>query len=248
MAKAVQKRRKGNKVTIDFTGVKSGGTIPEGRYKAKIIAAEQKEGKESGEPYTELTWEITSDKCNGREVRFDNYSHQPTALWRMKALLEAMGVQVPDGEHEIDWDEMISDETECIIETTHEKRESGTYSRVTGWDVLDSGNTVDDEEEEKPARRAKKKPAAVEEEEEEPPKRVTKKSKDEEEESEEEEEEEEAPASKKVKKGARVKFKDEKNKLRKGKIVSIDGDQAVVEADDGDDSYEMDLEELTIIG
>ncbi len=259
MAKAV-KRRKGNVISVDFTGVKSGGaTVPDGRYAAKISAVEQKEGKESGEPYLELTWEITSKKCNGRELRFDNYSQQPQALWRLKGLLEALEVEVPDGEMDIDFDEIISDETECIVEVTGEKNSEGkTYARVTGHAPLSDGDTVDDHEEEeedgdKPARG--KKPAREEEEEEEPPKRrkAGKKEEEEEEEVEEEEEEEEEEdppprsTSKKVKKGAKVKFKDEKNKLTKGTIESIDGDTATVVTDD-EDTYEIDIVELTVIG
>ena len=244
MAKVTKKpvRRKGNTVTIDFAGVKSGGLkIPEGRYKAKITNVEQKEGQESGEPYSELTWEITSEKCNGREVRFDNYSHQPQALWRLKGLLEALGVEVPDGEHEIDWDEIISDETECIVELTDQKSNEGdrTYSRVTGWDTLDSGNTVDDEEEAPPARKPRKS-----QDEDDPAPRRGKPSK----EPDADDDDDEPPTTKKVRKGAKVKFKDEKSKLRKGVILSIDGDSATVETDDGEDSYEMDLEELTVIG
>jgi Protein of unknown function (DUF669) len=254
MAK-VKRRAKGNVVSVDFTGVKSGGaTIPDGRYAAKIIAAEQKEGKESGEPYMELTWEVTSKKCNGREVRFDNYSLQPQALWRLKGLLEALEVEVPDGEMDIDFDEIIADETECIIEVTGQDSPDGErkYARVTGHAPLSDGGTVDDEEEDedKPARG--KKPAKDEEEDDEPPKRRAgkKPAKVDEDEDREEEEDDDAPparsGSKKVKKGAKVKFKDEKNKPTKGTIESIDGDMATVVTDD-EDTYEIDIEELTVI-
>lgn len=246
MAKAVR-RKKGNVISVDFSGVKSGGaTIPDGRYAAKITAVEQKEGKESGEPYLELTWEVTSKKCNGREVRFDNYSQQPQALWRLKGLLEALEVEVPDGEMDIDFDEIISDETECIIEVTGQTSPDGDkkYARVTGHAPLSDGNTVDDEEgeeEDKPVSR--KKPAKDEEEDDTPPRRK-KPAKDE-----DEEEEDDPPrsANKKVKKGAKVKFKDEKNKLTKGTIESIDGDLATVVTDD-EDTYEIDIEELTVTG
>ena len=240
-------KRKSNVVSVDFTGVKSGGAkIPDGRYAAKIIEIEQKTGKESDEPYIEVTWEITSKKCNGREVKFDNYSLQPQALWKLKGMLEAMSVEVPDGEQDVDFDELISDETECIIEVMGQPSESGdrTYARVVGHAPLEDGNTVDDapdeEGEEKPKTRKRPK-----DEEEDPPKRRGKPSKDEEEEG-EEGEEEDRPSNKKFKKGAKVKFKDEKNKLTKGTIESIDGDVARVVTSD-DDAYEIDLEDLTVI-
>jgi hypothetical protein len=266
MAK-VKRRAKGNVISVDFTGVKSGGaTIPDGRYAAKITAVEQKEGKESGEPYLELTWEVTSKKCNGREVRFDNYSQQPQALWRLKGLLEALEIEVPDDEMEIDFDEIISDETECIIEVTGQTSPDGDkkYARVTGHAPLSDGGTVDDEGDEDDDKPARGKKPAKDEEEDEPPKRGKKPAKDEDEEDdgeeppkrrgkakdEEEEEDDDEPAprsaSKKIKKGAKVKFKDEKNKLTKGTIESIDGDTATVVTDD-DDTYEISVEELTVI-
>jgi Protein of unknown function (DUF669) len=255
------RRKKGNVTTLDFTGVKSGGGAPpDGRYKAKIIEVSQEEGKDSGEPYMQLTWEITSDKCNGREVRFDNYSLQPQALWRVKSLLEAMGVEVPDGEHEVDWDELVSDETECIVELTGEARDGKTYARVTGHFPLEDGNTVDDDEDDKPARR--KKPAKDDaDDDDEPPKRRGKPADDDDDDDDEppkrrgrkdddddaDDDDAKPVRSKKIKKGAEVKFKNEKNKLVTGTIESIDGDQATVVTDD-DDAYEIDLEELTVIG
>lgn len=253
------RRKKGNVVSVDFTGVKAGGaTIPDGRYKAKITAVEQEVGQASGEPYLQLTWEITSDKCNGRELRFDNYSLQPQALWRLKGMLEAMEIEVPDGEQDIDFDELISDETECIVEVTGEQSPDGKmYARVTGHAPLSDGNTVDDEEDDdKPAKR--KKPRE-EEEEDEPPKRRSRKPEADEEDDDEppkrrgrkdgsdDEEDDDKPVNKKIKKHARVSFKNEKNKLTKGKIESIDGDQAVVVTAD-DESYEVDVEDLTVIG
>jgi hypothetical protein len=243
MAKPVR-RKKGNVDTLDFSGVKSGGaTIPDGRYKAKIISAELKEGKESGEPYRDVTWEITSDKCNGREVKFDIFSLQPQSLWKVKGLLEAMEIEVPDGEHDVDWDELIGDETECILELVGEKMDGRTFARPVGYAPLADGGTVDDDEEDDP--KPKKKPAKDEEEDDTPPRRAGKKpAKDEDE---EEEEDDPKPSNKKLKRGAKVKFKDEKNKLTKGTIESVDGDTATVVTDD-EDTYEIDCEELTVIG
>lgn len=235
-------------ISVDFTGIKAGGgTIPDGRYAAKIIAIEQKEGKESGEPYVALTWEVTSKKCNGREVRFDIYSLQPQALWRLKGLLEALEVEVPDDEMEVDFDEIISDETECIIEVTGETSPDGSkkYARVTGHAPLSDGNTVDDEEGAEEPPKDRKRPAKQEEEEEEPPRRAGKKPRKEEEE--EDDPPPRASSTKKVKKGAKVKFKDEKNRLTKGTIESIDEDLATVVTDD-EDTYEIDISELTVIG
>ena len=101
---------------------------------------------------------------------------------------------------------------------------------------------MDDEEQDDP--KPKKKSAKDEEEEDDaPPRRAGKKAaKDE-----EEEEDDPKPSNKKLKRGAKVKFKDEKNKLTKGTIESVDGDTATV-VTDSEDTYEIDCEELTVIG
>lgn len=257
------RRRKGNVDNIDFTGVKAGGSAPpEGRYKAKIIAAESKEGQESGEPYRELTWEITSDKCNGREVRFDNYSLQPQALFRLRGLLEALEVEVEEGGMDIDWDEIISDEKECIIDLLHDERNGNKYAKVAGIYPLADGGTVDDEEDSPKAKRgsSRGKSTSDESEDDDPPKR-RRTSKDDDDDDDpaprrrsrkdedEEEEEDDKPRNRKLKKNAEVTFKDEKGKKRTGVIDSIDGDKVVVIPDDDEEtSYELETEEVTVVG
>jgi hypothetical protein len=249
MAK-VKRRAKGNVVSVDFTGVKSGGaTVPDGRYAAKIVAVEQKEGKESGEPYLDVTWEITSKKCNGREVRFDNYSQQPQALWRLKGLLEALEIEVPDGEMDIDFDEIIADETECIIEVTGQDSPDGDrkYARVTGHAPLSDGGTVDDDED---AGEGNDRKRGKDGDDDAPPRRTGKAGKKDDDDNGDDDDDDDTPparaSNKKVKEGAKVKFKDEKNKPTKGTIESIDGDTATVVTDD-EDTYEIDIEELTVI-
>jgi len=241
------KRRKSNVIEVDFTGVESGGrSVPDGRYKAKIIEWEEKEGKESGEPYIQVNWEITSDKCEGAKVRFDNYSLQPQALWRLKGLLEALGEEVPDSAMDLDMDEFV-DGPECIIEVTNEKNQEGKqYPRVTGTAPLEDGGTVDEEDEgdTKPARGRKPK---EESDEDERPKRGRRAVKEEEDDDEEDKEDTpKSSGSRKLTKGAKVKFRDEKGKLHKGTVEDIDGDTATV-TDDADETWEIDTEDLTVL-
>lgn len=143
------RRSRGNTVSVDFTDVESGGgSVPDGRYVAKLLEVEQKEGQESGEPYMECTWEITSHTCQGRKIRYDNYSLQPQALWRLKAMLEALGEEVPNGSMDVDFDQIIKDGEECILEVVGKEGNSGDgrkFARVVGHFPLSDGNTVDDE-------------------------------------------------------------------------------------------------------
>jgi hypothetical protein len=249
-------RKRSSTTVVDLTDVKSGGAISDGRYAAKIVEWEEKTGKDSGEPYIQLTWEITSEKSNGRNVRFDNYSLQPNALWRLKGLLEALEYEINSkGDTEIDWDDIIKDETECIIDCVSVANESGEkYARVVGVFPLSDGNTVDDEkgggkgkavssrDTGSKARASAKSKDDVEEEEERPSRRSREP---------EEEEEEERPARRgrpreKLRKGDEVSFRDEKNKKREGKITDVDGDKVKVETDD-EEVYEIDSDEVTLL-
>lgn len=281
------KRRKSGVIEVDFTGVKSGGrAVPDGRYKAKIIEWTQEEGKDSGEPYLQLKWEITSKKCGGATVQFDNYTLQPQGLWRLKGLLESMGEDVPDSSMDLDMDELV-DGPECIIDVVNEERDGKRYPRVAGTAPLEDGGTVDEEEDEekddKPSRRKAKereesdrqaemdgkrrrgrereredddeeedeKPArgrrgSQDEDEDEKPSRRRSSQKDDEEED-EEEDEPKSSGSRKLKKGAKVKFRDDNKKWQKGTVESIDKDIATV-VDEDDETWEIECDELTVTG
>jgi hypothetical protein len=252
----VKKRRGGTVTSVDLSDVQSGGAVPDGKYKAKIIEVEEKEGKESGEPYLQLTWEVTSDKCNGRTVRFDNYSLQPQALFRLKGLLESIGYEIADkGDTEIDWDEIIKDETECIIDVVvGEKGNDGAaYGRVTGTYALGDVKTVDDEEEDpKASRKTSRSGSSNKRDEDEKDERASRrggrdKDDDDDDKSKDDDGKDERRSSgtKRLKKGATVRFKDERNKIREGEVTEIDGDKVSIETEDA--VYEMSADELTVV-
>lgn len=253
----VTRKRGGTVISVDLSDVQSGGLIPDGRYQAKIIEAEEKKGKESGEPYLQLTWEITSEKCNGRNVRFDNYSLQPQALFRYRALLESMGIDIEDkGATDVDFDDLIKDEAECIIEVVGDKaQDNNVYARVAGTYALGDVPTVDEDDRPKVGKggRGKETPHGTrsstndDSEEEERDARVSRRSGKAARE-EEEEAAEEPPArggTKKLRKGATVRFKDERGKVQEGEIINIDKDEVTVETDKAE--YVLEAAELTVI-
>jgi hypothetical protein len=119
---AARKRKK--TVRVNFKDAKS-NRIPEGAYPAKVVGAEIKSSKQSGEDYVEWKFEVLSGDCEGRVAYFNN-SLQPQALWRLRETLEALGVEVPDGAMDIDPDEYVGCEAEIsVIESEYEgKRQS----------------------------------------------------------------------------------------------------------------------------
>lgn len=242
-------KKKGVGISVDFKGVESGGRVlPDGKYTFVIDEVEEKEGNESGEPYLAFKLKVKDGKHKGAAV-WDNASLQPQALWRLKGLLEACNVEVPDGEFEIETDDLIGEEfVGTILNETYQGKKKPRLISF-GDEEAESEEEEEEEEEEKPARGKKKPVKDEEEEEEEKPARRRKPSKDEAEEEEEEEEEEndKKKSSKvRVKVGSKVKFEDEKGKTVKGTVTEIEEDVAKVEDARGDE-WEIDIEELEII-
>lgn len=246
----VTRKRGGTVISVDLSDVQSGGLIPDGRYQAKIIEAEEKKGKESGEPYLQLTWEITSEKCNGRNVRFDNYSLQPQALFRYRALLESLGIDIEDkGATDVDFDDLIKDEAECIIEVVGDKaQDNNVYARVAGTYALGDVPTVDEDDHPKVGKggRGKETPHGTRSSTNDDGKDDARDDNGNEDSRDEDRRTTSSRGgTKKLRKGATVRFKDERGKVQEGEIINIDKDEVTVETDKAE--YVLEAAELTVI-
>lgn len=83
-------------VTVDFSGVESGGrSVPDGQYLTEVVSVEEKESQE-GNMYLAWKWKVCDGPYKGAII-YDNTSLKPTALWRLKTLLECLGVDVSEG-------------------------------------------------------------------------------------------------------------------------------------------------------
>lgn len=270
MARATQStkgtKRKKAGWKVDFTGVESGGKVlSEGRHLLQVDSIEEKEGESSGEPYLAVKFKVVSDKGSGTPV-YDNFSLQPQSLWKLRGMLESMGVEV-DGEFEFTPDD-LADHT-VGAEVVHEEYQGKVKNRISGYfmadefDADDDSDDDDEDEEEAPKAKASKKPAAAS--------KAKGKAKDEEEEDEEEEEDDEpAPKAKAKGKAAaskkkdedeeddeeddapewkvkqRVSFKEGKKSLE-GKIIEIDADEGMAVVKVGTEEYEVDFDELSAL-
>ena len=93
--------RKRGGISVDFSGVESGGrAIPDDDYLLEVVSCEEKEGRESGAIYLAWKYKVADGVYKGATV-YDNTSLSPQALWRLKRLLEAMGIQA-DGKMSLD--------------------------------------------------------------------------------------------------------------------------------------------------
>lgn len=258
-AKKKSSRRSKGAVTVNFSGVESGGRkCPDGTYEAEITSADIEESS-AGNPMIVVKWKILKGKFKGTTL-FDNISLTPQALWKLKTLLEALGVDAQEEDVEAsEYAEAIVEQP-CTVIVTNETYEGEQRPKVTGYGSAgeeESSEEEDaddeDEEEEEPKvrnKKSKKKAARDEDENEE----------DEEEDNEEadDEEEDEEESSKKsgkgkstskgskIKEGSRVKFEDDDGKTVRGTVTSLDDGTATVEDKSGDE-YELDADMLTAI-
>lgn len=230
-------RKKGRTVSVDFEGVEAGGrSCPDGTYEAEITSVTEEESS-AGNDMLVAKWKVLSGKGKGAVI-WDNLSLTPQALWRLKGLLEALEIEVPDGAMDLDIEDLVG--KTATIEITNETYEGKQRPRITGYGSegqAEGEQEETEEEDEKPAKKSAKKAAKKDEEEEEP--------------EEEAEEEEERPtkkkvASKKIREGSKVKFDDGEGNIIRATVLEIDGDTARCEDKSGDE-YEVNTDDLEAV-
>lgn len=241
------KKTSSSSLKVDFSGVEAGGfDVPDGLYVLAVQTVTQKKSQEAGNPY--LSWEFKVDegKYKGRKV-WDNTSLQPQALWKLRGLFENMGMDIEDGEFEVDLEELQGQVVGA--EVVNEKYQGKDKPRIASYLPADEvGGESGDGEEEEPEPPKK-----------ETPKKGTKKPEPEPEPEEEEEEEEEKepepepekkvtkkvtkkPAAPEFEIGMAVTFSDDGEDY-KGKIHSVGDD--TVEVKVGKDIWELEKSEVT---
>lgn len=149
----------GKKIVIDMTGVEARKHIPEGDYRLKAVEATVEEGDTA--PYIAWVFEVQDGKGKGGKL-YDNTSLSPKALWRLRTLLEAMGIDC-DGKLEVDLKAWVRDGGEFIGTVEHEEYEGKKRPRLVdvmpfdaeGDDSDDDGEEVKEEVEEKTSKKGK---------------------------------------------------------------------------------------------
>lgn len=253
-------RRKGG-TTVNFSGVESGGRrCPDGEYQAEIFEAELEESK-AGNPMIVAKWKITAGKYKGTTI-YDQISLVPQALWKLKTLLEVLGVDPQ--EDDVEASEYVSEilEKEATIIVKNETYEGEDRPKVVGYgagdddsEESDDAGDDDDEADEKPAKKGAKGKTAAKDDDDDEDDEEEDDEEDDAEDDEEDDEEEDPPArnpkgkassKSKVKEGSRVKFDDGDGNIIKGTVTSLDKGKATVEDKNGDE-YEIDAEDVTVL-
>lgn len=92
--------RKGNVATVDFTGVEGRIDFTEGDHLLEVMEVTVDKGPAG--PYWSWKFAAADGDENEGAVVYNNTSLSPAALWNLRTLLEALGVEVPDGPLEVD--------------------------------------------------------------------------------------------------------------------------------------------------
>lgn len=202
----------GKKINVDLTGVESFQRASEGEHTAKIVSAEVKQSQ-GGNDMVVVCFEVTKGEDKGARV-YENYPLIDTALWKLKGLLQAIGMKA-DGKVQIDLDKLVGKVVTIVVK--HEEYEGKVRAKIDEVRKFSTASASDDEDDEDEDDDSDDEAEDEDDEEEEAPKKkapakkASKKSEPEEDEDddddddwddddEDEEEEEEKPAKKTTKK------------------------------------------------
>lgn len=206
---------------VDMTGVESYSRCPEGQFPAKLVKLEECSIQGSGDDGLKAKFEVTSGSGKGSNV-FETFSLAEKALWKLKMMLEAMGMKAV-GKMTLDLDKL---EGKSVgIEVVHDEYNGRKQAKIAQYlklseledteaDEDDEDDDDEDEDEEPvkkptkkaPAKKSKKKPEPESEDDDED---------EDEDDDDEDEEEEEKPAPKKSSKKAPAKASKKTSKKSK---------------------------------
>lgn len=140
--------REGSSVNVDLSGVEtSRRTIPEGTYSLVVNQVEQKTSRE-GNPMISFEFEVSEGPHKGAKL-FENCSLQPQALFKLKSVLLALGMEIPNKAFDLNLKDLIG--LECEVEVGHETYEGKKRARILEYinpEEKSEGSGEDEDEEE----------------------------------------------------------------------------------------------------
>jgi hypothetical protein len=145
-------------IPMDKEEESSGGSrfrVPDGDYRAKILGAKYITSSQKGTPGLEVHYVIADGKHKGKKFN-DTCYLTPKALWRVRSLLEALGISVPKKAFKLDVTELKGKELGVTFteeEDEYEKQGKtvkvirSNVSDFLDLDQLTTGGVDDDEDE-----------------------------------------------------------------------------------------------------
>lgn len=137
MARSAKKTKKsGGKIGLDFTGVETRVLLPENDYLLSVASLDEEDES------VIVGIKVEKGKFAGKTVK-EYFSTKPQALWRFGNFIAACGLEVPNGEVELDASDFA--DVRVMGVCTHEEYDGKTKMR---WDFYgaDEEDEKDDEE------------------------------------------------------------------------------------------------------
>jgi Protein of unknown function (DUF669) len=132
---------------VDFTNVTAGGRvrIPEGDYRVAVKSVKHDTSK-AGDPMLVWEFELVEGKHKGKVLK-DYTSLTPKALWKLKGLLEAMGITVPNKRVALRLEKYAGVQLGITaIDDEYEGKISSKVGDYISEDVLDADDEEEDED------------------------------------------------------------------------------------------------------
>lgn len=143
-------RRQSKKSTIrlDFSNVESRKQVDEGEQLLEVVEVERKDGN-AGDY---LAWKLKNEDGG---VLYNNTSLSEQSLWATKAFLEALGVEIPEDEIDLDLEDMVGRTMMANIE--HETYQGKKRPRIVDYWAADEEEEEEEEDKKKGKDKKKKK-------------------------------------------------------------------------------------------
>lgn len=145
MATKSRKSRSSSSVNVDLSGVEaSRKAIPEGTYEVVVNEANQKSSRD-GNPMISFEFEVTEGAHKGAKL-YENCSLQPQALFKLKSVLLALGMDIPNKAFDLNLRDLIG--LTCEVEVGHEVYEGKKRARILQYNDPEESQEEDSDDEE----------------------------------------------------------------------------------------------------
>ena len=123
-----RRNKKPKTLKIDFSDTTSRRLVDEGSYLVEVVKVEQKEGTKA--PYLNWEFEITDEDFTGSKL-WAITSLSASSLWNLRALLEAMGYEIPTGVFDLDLKDVVG--LTLGVNVEHEKYQGKEKAKITDY-------------------------------------------------------------------------------------------------------------------
>ena len=145
MATKSRNGRSSSSVNVDLSGVEaSRKAIPEGTYGVVVNEATQKNSRD-GNPLIAFEFEVAEGAHKGAKL-YENCSLQPQALFKLKSVLLALGMNIPNKAFDLNLRDLVG--LTCEVEVGHEVYEGKKRARILQYNDPEETQDEEDEDEE----------------------------------------------------------------------------------------------------